>query len=187
MLYPDLNKLHILHYPDPRLRVPAQDLREISTFLQELTQRMGELMVQAQGIGLASTQVGWPYRFIVMSTNPEEGRLEAFVNPVIVAKEGRVTVEEGCLSLPGLFAKVRRHECVTVRATLPNGETVEMKAEGLTARCWQHEIDHLDGGLFVDRIGPAARIMLAARLREMEEEFKTNPPPDAPPEPKKKA
>lgn len=171
MKYPDLTKIQILHYPDPRLREHARDLKDVDSFLKELTARMGELMREAQGVGLAATQLGLPFRFIILNPTLEPGKFEGFVNPEIVRKEGKLYEEEGCLSLPGLFAKVRRFERVTVRATLLTGETVELNAEAMPARIWQHELDHLDGGLFIDRIGPATRIMLSGRLREMEEQF----------------
>lgn len=171
MKYPKLERLHILHYPDPHLREHAKELREVDSFLKELSERMAEMMREAKGIGLASTQVGWPFRFIVLGSLTEEGKSEGFINPVILAKDGRQVVEEGCLSVPGIWAKVRRAEKVRVRATRLTGETVEMEAEGMLARAWQHEIDHLDGSLFVDRVGPAGRIVIAGRLRELEEHF----------------
>ena len=172
MNYPDLGKLQILQYPDPRLREHAAKVREMGKFLQELAARMGELMGESKGVGLAATQVGWPFKFVILNPTLEPGKVRAFINPVILARRGRILEEEGCLSVPGVFAKVRRAEKVTVRATLPDGEPAEMEAEGLIARAWQHELDHLEGGLFVDRLAPAARIVIAPQLRQMEEEFK---------------
>ena len=181
--YPDLKRLHILRYPDVRLRDHAARLKEINTFLQEMSERMAELMREAKGVGLAATQVGWPFRFVVMNPDPEAGKPQTFINPVIVSKRGKLFEEEGCLSVPGLFARVRRAEIVVVRATLPNGEPFEMEAAGLLARAWQHEIDHLEGTLFVDRINPAAKIVLEPKLQEMEKEFQAEQP--ASPERKK--
>lgn len=169
---PKLETLRILQYPDPRLRQEAAPIKEIDGFLKELAHRMDELMKEAGGVGLAATQVGLGIRFIIMNPSPEPDKVQTYVNPVILSKEGRVMEEEGCLSLPGVFSKVRRSERVRVRAQLPNGETVEMEADGLAARAWQHEIDHLDGGLFVDRIGPAARIILRNKLKTLEEDFR---------------
>jgi peptide deformylase len=171
MKYPKLEKLHILHYPDPRLRVKAGDLEKADSFLKELSDRMAELMYGERGIGLASTQVGLTFRFVVLGSPDEPGKYEAFINPVILSKEGQQVAEEGCLSVPGVWAKVKRAEKVVVRATRLNGEQVELQAEGFLARAWQHEIDHLEGGLFVDRVGPASRIVLAGKLREMEQKF----------------
>ena len=166
--YPDVSKLHIVHYPAPVLRARAEDIREVSSFLKELAERMGELMGEAQGVGLAANQVGWPYRFVILNPTLEPGKVEAFINPVIITKEGRMVEEEGCLSVPGIHARVRRAEKVRVRATRRDGEKVEMAAEGLLARAWQHEIDHLDGMLFVDRVRPGARVLLAGQLRYLE-------------------
>lgn len=170
--YPNLAKLGILHYPHPGLRERARRIEEIDSFLAELSERMTELMREGKGVGLAATQVGWPFRFILIKPTPEPGHAEAFINPVIIARKGKVVEEEGCLSLPGVFAKVKRAEKVRVRATRPDGEEVEMESEGVVARGWQHEIDHLDGGLFVDRLGPTARIVIAGQLRELERKYR---------------
>lgn len=169
---PKLETLRILQYPDPRLREQAAEIKQIDSFLKELSHRMDELMKEAGGVGLAATQIGLGIRFIVMNPTPEPDKLQVYINPVILAKEGRQVEEEGCLSLPGIFTKVRRSARVRVRAQLPDGEVVEMEADGLAARAWQHEIDHLDGGLFVDRIGPAARIILRNKLKTLEEDFR---------------
>ena len=170
--YPDLKKVRILRYPDPHLREHAARLKEINTFLREMSERMAELMREHKGVALAATQIGWPFRFVVMSLAPEGGKVETFINPVILSKRGKLFVEEGCLSVPGVFARVRRAEIVTVRATLPNGEPFEMEATGLVARAWQHELDHLDGTLFVDRLNPSAKIVIAGKLHEMEQEYR---------------
>lgn len=169
---PKLETLRILQYPDPRLREQAAEIKEIDSFLKELAHRMDELMKEAGGVGLAATQVGLGIRFIVMNPTPEVDTVQTFINPVILTKDGRAVEEEGCLSLPGIFTKVRRAARVRVRAQMPDGETVEMDADGLAARAWQHEIDHLEGGLFVDRIGPAARIILRNKLKTLEEDFR---------------
>jgi peptide deformylase len=171
MKYPRIEKLHILHYPDPRLREKARDLAAVDAFLKELAQRMAELMQEARGVGLASTQIGWPFRFVVLGSPDEEGGSEGFINPVILSREGEQFGEEGCLSVPGVWAKVKRAEKVVVRASRLDGEPVELRAEGLVARAWQHEIDHLDGGLFVDRVGAASKIVIAGRLRDLEKNY----------------
>jgi len=176
--FPDVMKLRILCYPDPRLRDHAGDLKDTGSLVKEITLRMAELMGEAGGVGLAATQVGWPYRFVVLNTTGEPGKIEAYLNPEIIAREGKVVAEEGCLSLPGLWAKVRRAERVRVRATRADGEVVEFDAEGLAARAWQHEIDHLEGGLFVDRVGAAAKILLRPRLHSLEKEYKLLLPSD---------
>jgi peptide deformylase len=165
--YPDLKTLRILRYPAPALREHAARIQEINSFLRELSDRMAELIREEKGVGLAATQVGWPFRFLLINTTAEPGKVEAFINPAILTKRGKLFEEEGCLSVPGVFAKVRRAEIVTVRATLPSGETVEMEAQGLIARAWQHEIDHLDGTLFVDRLSPTAKLIVEPKLQEM--------------------
>jgi len=171
--FPDLKTLRILYYPDPRLRVEAAPVVKVDSLIGEMADRMRELMAEAHGLGLAATQVGWPFRLVILNTGGESEKVEVFVNPVILSRRGRILEEEGCLSVPGLYARVRRAERVHVRAIRLDGEVVEMDAEGLLARAWQHEVDHLDGRLFVDRLGPAARIALGPRLREMEERFRS--------------
>lgn len=168
---PDLNKLRIIHYPDPVLRARAAEIKEVDTFLQEMAARMKELTEEANGAGLAGNQVGWPFRMVVVNAASEESGLKVFINPVIIEREGLIAEEEGCLSVPAIFAKVRRAEKVRVRATLPDGEVVEMDAEGLAARAWQHELDHLDGFLFLDRLRPSARVLIQGRLRYLEREY----------------
>ena len=167
--YPDLKTLHILRYPAPALREHAARIREINSFLGELSHRMAELVREEKGVGLAATQIGWPFRFILINTTGEPEKVQAFINPVILARRGKLFEEEGCLSVPGVFAKVRRAEIVTVRAMLPSGETVQMEAQGLVARAWQHELDHLDGTLFVDRLNPTAKLIVEPKLQEMAE------------------
>jgi peptide deformylase len=174
--YPDLKTLHVLRYPAPALRAHADRIKEINSFLREMSERMAELMHQEKGVGLAATQVGWPFRFMLINTTSEPGKVETFINPVILSKRGKLFEEEGCLSVPGVFAKVRRAEIVTVRAMLPSGETVEMEAQGLVARAWQHELDHLDGTLFVDRLTPTAKLIIEPKLQEMAERQASGPP-----------
>ena len=170
--HPDLKTLRIIHYPDQRLRERAATPKEIDGFLNEMAARMNELMTEAEGLGLAATQVGWPFRLVLINPTNEPGRVETCLNPTIISMEGKQVGEEGCLSVPGIFAKVRRAEKVRVKTTLLSGETVEFDAEGLAARAWQHEINHLDGGLFIDRISPAAKIIIAGKLRALKAKFK---------------
>jgi len=167
--YPDLNTLRIIRYPEEVLRVKAAPIPEPDGFLRALAERMNELMREAGGIGLAANQVGWPRRFVIINLTGEDGRYEAFINPVIVERAGHQKEEEGCLSIPGVSARVRRAARVVVEATALDGRKLRLAAEGLLARAWQHEVDHLDGTLFIDKIGPAARLMLRSRLRELEE------------------
>ena len=123
---------------------------------------------------MAAPQVGLNCRFIIGNPTMEPGKYETLINPVILKRDGKVADQEGCLSVPGVFANVKRAEHVVVRATLLNGKTVEFEAEGLPARLWQHEIDHLDGALFVDRLSTAARILIRNSLRELERVHELN-------------
>ena len=166
--YPDLDKLSILRYPDPVLAKPSVPVEKVDSFFGELTARMAELMEKERGMGLAGPQVGLNYRIVIGNPTLEPGKYEVLINPVILKRDGKAVAQEGCLSVPGVFANVKRAEHVVVRATLPNGETVEFEADGLPARLWQHEIDHLDGALFVDRLSTAARILIRNSLSELE-------------------
>lgn len=175
---PELKTRYIIRYPDPRLREHAAEVREFDSYLEELRGRMAELMREEKGVGLAATQLGLPFRVVLLSMTGEAEDVELFVNPAILEREGRIMDQEGCLSVPGIFAKVRRAERVRVRTMTANGDVVEMEAEGLLARAWQHEIDHLEGGLFIDRVGPTSKILLKPRLRELEEEYREGDEPE---------
>jgi peptide deformylase len=164
---PELETLQVLVYPDKRLRQVAGELPEIDGFLNELSDRMSGLMTHSDGIGLAATQIGWPFRFIVINPSLEEGKHQALVNPVVIERDGRIIEEEGCLSVPGVRAKVKRADYVRVRAETLDGDDVEIEGEGLMARLLQHEIDHLEGRLFVDCVGPASRVIVKRRLKEL--------------------
>jgi len=168
---PDLEKLAVIRYPDPLLKKPSVEITEVDSFLDELVCRMAELMEQERGMGLAGPQVGLNYRIVIGNPTMEPGKYEVLINPVILKREGRLIGQEGCLSVPGVFANVKRAERVVVRAMRPSGETVEFEAEGLPARLWQHEIDHLDGALFVDRLSTAARILIRNSLKELERAY----------------
>ncbi|HRU05482.1 MAG TPA: peptide deformylase [Candidatus Brocadiia bacterium] len=164
---PSLEDIRILCYPDKRLRMKAAPLAEVDGFLGELAHRMDEIMLSHEGVGLAATQIGWPRQFIVVNPTMEPGKSMALINPVIVERDGRVSQDEGCLSVPGIRSTVSRADYVKIRARLLTGEEVEMEGEGLMARLFQHEIDHLEGRLFVDRVGAAGRVLLARRLKRL--------------------
>lgn len=172
-----LDDLQILCYPDPRLRQTAQPVEEITDYVSAVAERMIALMHEARGVGLAAPQVGIPIRLIVlrsletdMETDAEDappGGL-AFVNPTIVARDGYATEEEGCLSVPDVRSKIRRSVKVTVRAWDLAGKEHEITSEGMAARAWQHELDHLEGILFIDKMSPASKIGNARKLRDLE-------------------
>ncbi|MDW7650232.1 MAG: peptide deformylase [Bacillota bacterium] len=136
---------------DPVLREKALEVKDITPQVKQLLEDMKETMYDAQGVGLAAPQIGIAKRIIVVDVQDENGLL-MLINPVIVESEGAESAVEGCLSFPGIAGEVERNASVTVRATDPEGNQVQICASGLLARAFQHEIDHLDGVLFVDRV-----------------------------------
>ena len=161
-------KLEILHYPDPRLRTVAKPVTEVDDRIRQLTRDMLETMYAAPGIGLAATQVNVHERIIVMdlSENKEEPRI--FINPEIIAADGHEVMEEGCLSVPGIYEKVERAEHIKVRALGADGKPFELEADGLLAVCIQHEIDHLDGKVFVDYLSPLKQQRIGKKLQKQQ-------------------
>jgi peptide deformylase len=143
-------KLEILTYPDKRLRQIAKPVTEFNNRLHTLSEDMAETMYDAPGIGLAAVQVNVALRLIVMDLSEEKNRLQVLVNPEIIKQEGCVSTQEGCLSVPEVYAEVERAEKITLRAQDINGEPFEIEADELLAVCVQHEIDHLNGKVFVD-------------------------------------
>ena len=142
--------LPILHYPDPLLRQVAEPVTAFDAALQQLAADMAETMYEAPGIGLAAIQVNVPRRVIVIDISEQRRELRTYVNPVILQRDGRQVHEEGCLSVPGVYDEVERAGHIRVRAQDLHGAFFEHEAEGLLAVCIQHEIDHLDGKVFVD-------------------------------------
>ena len=159
-------KLTILEFPDPRLRTLAKpvDPAQLDADFQRLIDDMFETMYAAPGVGLAASQVDVHQRFMVIDVSEEKNEPRVFINPDIVAREGEETCQEGCLSVPGIFADVKRAERITVRALDRHGQAFELVADGLLAVCIQHEIDHLDGKLFVDYLSPLKRDMVRRKL-----------------------
>ncbi|EGL82607.1 Peptide deformylase [Caldalkalibacillus thermarum TA2.A1] len=139
----------IVKYPDPVLREKAVEVKRIDERLHRLLNDMAETMYAAEGVGLAAPQVGISKRVFVVDVGDENGLLE-FINPEIIVKEGEQIGPEGCLSIPGVNGEVRRAQKIKVRAIDRNGETFELEAEDLLARAIQHELDHLNGVLFID-------------------------------------
>ena len=141
----------ILHYPDPRLRNLAQPVAVVDDEIRTLVADMAETMYAAPGIGLAATQVNVPKRVIVIDLSETRNALTVLINPQIIERgDDKQVFEEGCLSVPGIFDEVERTRRIRVRALDRDGQPFEMEAEGLLATCIQHEIDHLDGKVFVD-------------------------------------
>lgn len=156
--------LPILHYPDPRLKKRAEPVTEVDESIGRLAADMAETMYAAPGIGLAATQVDVHKRVIVIDVTEDRSGLTVLINPEILEKDGECVSEEGCLSVPGIYDKVTRAERVKVRALNLEGETVEFEAEGLLAVCIQHEIDHLDGKVFVEYLSPLKQSRIKAKL-----------------------
>jgi peptide deformylase len=164
--------LDILHFPDPRLRLKAKPVAAVSDAHRRLVEDMLETMYAAPGIGLAATQVGVAERIIVIDVSEERDEPRAYFNPQILAREGTERMEEGCLSVPGVFEEVERAERIRFRALGRDGKTLEFDADGLLAVCIQHEIDHLDGKLFVDYLSELKRKRIRKRLEKEERELK---------------
>jgi peptide deformylase len=151
-------------YGDPVLRQVASPVREVTAEIKRIIADMTETMWHQVGIGLAAPQVGLPYRILVMDNG--EGAVQALINPVIESRSGTIREEEGCLSLPGVFGMVERSKTITVRAMDADGKPVSFEATGLKARIVQHELDHLDGVLFIDRLPPVTRDRIKKKIQK---------------------
>ena len=158
--------LEILKFPDPRLRNHAKPVAKVDDAVRRLADDMLETMYEAPGIGLAATQVGVARQVIVVDVSEERDQPLVLVNPEVVESEGEEEMEEGCLSVPGFYEKVKRAEKVRVKALDLQGGQVEMELDGLLAVCVQHEIDHLHGKLFVDYISRLKRERIRKKLEK---------------------
>jgi peptide deformylase len=166
--------MKIVQYPHPALRHPARVLAAIDRQVHLDAGRMLELMYENKGLGLAANQVFLPYRIVVLNPtgDPQQrDREKVLLNPVILERKGTIEGEEGCLSFPGLFQKIRRAKTVSVQAYNLRGEVIEKTVSDLEARLWQHEVDHLDGILFIDKMGTIAKLSSRSALKEFEEDF----------------
>ena len=158
--------LPILEYPDPRLKKVATPVAAVTADVRRLVRDLAETMYSAPGVGLAATQVNVHKRVLVIDISDTKDQLRVFINPELLMTEGEAECEEGCLSVPGYYDKVTRAERIRVRAQDENGETFELSADGLLAVCIQHEMDHLEGKVFVEYLSPLKRARLAAKLRK---------------------
>ncbi len=159
-------KLKILEFPDPRLRTKARPVDVVDERISKLIDDLFETMYDAPGIGLAATQVDVHERVLVTDVSSDQSEPHALINPTIIERDGVTETDEGCLSVPGFYEPVKRAEQIRVRFLDRSGKEVEMEAEGLLAVCIQHEMDHLDGKLFVDYLSDAKRGRIRKRLEK---------------------
>lgn len=158
--------LDILHHPDPRLREVAQPITDFDEALQKFIDDLFETMYAAPGVGLAATQVGDTRRVAVMDCSEDKTEQMVIINPEIFEADDLQVMEEGCLSVPGISDKVKRNNHIKLRALDRHGEPYEMEAEGLLAQCIQHEIDHLDGKLYIDQLSSLKRDRIRKKLEK---------------------
>jgi peptide deformylase len=156
--------LNILHYPDPRLRTKAQPVQAVDELIRRQIRDMFETMYAAPGIGLAATQVDFHQRLIVIDISEDKNSPLTLINPEILSREGEQQYDEGCLSVPGFYEPVDRAAKIRIRSLDQNGDSFEMDADGLLAVCIQHEMDHLEGKLFVDYLTELKRQRIRKKL-----------------------
>ena len=162
--------LDILHYPDERLHKIAQPVVAVDERIQQLVKDMAETMYDAPGIGLAATQVDVHEQVVVIDLSEDKDQLQVFINAKITKRDGDTVYEEGCLSVPGIFGKVHRSETVTVEALNEKGEVFSLDADGLLAICIQHELDHLNGKVFVEHLSRMKQDRIKTKLKKREKE-----------------
>jgi peptide deformylase len=160
--------LSILRYPDSRLHKRASKVEAVTDDIRQLIKDMAATMYGAPGIGLAATQVNVHQRVIVIDVSESHDQLQVFINPELLSASGDADIEEGCLSVPGVYEKVRRAERVTVRALDAEGKPFTLEADGVLAVCIQHEMDHLEGKVFVERLSRLKQSRILARLKKQE-------------------
>jgi peptide deformylase len=166
--------VQIVKYPHPTLRHKSKPLSRVNGELKKAIREMFDLMYAQKGVGLAANQVDLPYRLFVINVQGDPGAPEeelVFINPVITSRKGRAEDREGCLSFPGIFAPVRRPAKITVDAYSLDGRELSYEMDGLYSRAVQHELDHLDGVLFIDRLSPTNLMAIKEELDGLEQEF----------------
>lgn len=162
--------LPILQYPDPRLHKVAKSVVSVTEQTRKLVKDMAETMYAAPGVGLAATQVDVHERIVVIDVSEEHNDLKVLINPVLLTAEGEEESEEGCLSVPGIYEKVTRAEHVVVKALDENGKEFQLEADGLLAVCIQHEMDHLQGKVFVEHLSHLKQTRIRAKLKKQRRE-----------------
>ncbi|MES2353908.1 MAG: peptide deformylase [Pseudomonadota bacterium] len=160
----------IINYPDPRLHKVAKQVKTVDADIRRLVDDMAETMYAAPGIGLAATQVDVHLRVIVIDISEDRSDLKVFINPKIIERRGEGEREEGCLSVPGVYDKVKRAQWVRVRALDHNGDSFELETDDLLAVCIQHEMDHLEGKVFVEYLSPLKQNRIKTKLRKRSKE-----------------
>lgn len=163
-------KLPILLYPDPRLHTVATKVDRVDEKIRNLIKDMGDTMYAAPGVGLAATQVDQHLRIIVIDISPTHDELRVFINPELLESSGEADCEEGCLSVPGIYEKVTRAQRIRVRAQDKDGAPFELEAEGLFAVCIQHEMDHLEGKVFVEKLSRLKRSRILGKIKKRQHE-----------------
>ncbi len=165
-------RLTVIEYPDPRLRTKAAPVATVTETIRLVAERMLDLMREHKGVGLAAPQVGLSWRLFVCNLTGEPQDDQVYVNPRLTDLEGEIESEEGCLSIPGVTVTIRRAARASIVATDLDGRPVERTGTELPARCWQHEVDHLDGRLILDRMSEADRVATRKTLRQLETDFR---------------
>lgn len=165
----DIEKCHITHYPAKVLAEPSKPIDKIDDNIRQLVEKMTEIMFTHKGIGLAGPQAGVPLRIFIVCLDGNKDNLKVYINPTVTCSGDIITNEEGCLSVPGIFTNIRRYEKCTITATDLNGRTFTDEADGLYARCLQHEFDHIEGTTIVNRMTQTAKIMHRRKLKKLRE------------------
>ena len=165
--------LQILHFPDPRLRKKAMPVDEVNDQVRQTVEDMFETMYDAPGIDLAAIQVNIQKQIIVIDVSEDRSSPLCLINPEIIAEDGKEEMQEGCLSVPGIFENVQRYENITVRALDKNGQEFTQEADGLLAVCIQHEMDHLQGKLFVDYLSPLKMQRIKKKMLKLHKQEST--------------
>ena len=167
----DIEKCRITHYPSEVLAGKAQPVERIDDDIRQLVDKMFDIMLQNKGVGLAAPQAGLPLRLFIISLDGSRENLRVYINPTVTAAGDLATTEEGCLSVPGIYTKVRRYKECEVTATDLDGNEFTEQAEGLHARALQHEYDHIEGMTIVNRMGQTARIAHRRQLKRLTEQY----------------
>ena len=169
----DIKQCRLTHYPAGVLAGRAQPVEKIDNNIRQLVEKMTDIMLENKGVGLAAPQAGVPLRLFIISLDASREAVKVFVNPTVTPSGELDAVDEGCLSVPGIYTKIRRYKKCKVIATDLNGKEFTEEAEGLYARALQHEYDHIEGTTIADRMGSAAKIAHRKQLKKLREEHKS--------------